>query len=217
MTIWLEYFSFREFRLYRSIINTVKCLNLEKAAETKPGSSRVRSIERDKQEGWLHHPELETGKALTGVAEMKKIVSVWQPLVLIADDGRTWWMLSPREFGLRAVLSSFIIRPYFCVFFFLSCKHIHFWKGSKAKAIKELSCLCSGHSETELWALWIFAETSIMWQKEKEELPVSELLITLAAIAFILCWYNGLHLPLNQTPTKTITIKLGQQIFFFHH
>lgn len=73
---------------------------------------------------------------------------------------------------------------------------------------------CSGHSETEPWALWIFAESPVMWQKDKEELSVSELAITQAAIAFIFCWYNGLHLPLNQIPTKTIIIKLKRQIFF---
>lgn len=68
-------------------------------------------MEQDKQEGWLCHPELQTGKALIGIAETKELVSVWQPLVLVADDGRTWWMLYPRAFGLRAVLSSFLIRP----------------------------------------------------------------------------------------------------------
>lgn len=51
--------------------------------------------------------------------------------------------------------------------------------------IKELSCLVlgilkqsPGHSEES---------SVVMWQKDKEELLVSELLITLVAIAFMFC------------------------------
>lgn len=66
-------------------MNTVKCLNLEKAAETKSGNSRVRSMGQDKQEGQLCQAELQTGKDLTGIAEIKELVNVWQPLFLMTD------------------------------------------------------------------------------------------------------------------------------------
>lgn len=88
MTIWLECFPFREFRVHGSIINTVKCLNLVGAAETKSGSSRDRPVERAEHEGWFCYPELQSGKALTGIAEIKELESVWQPLILMAEpDG----------------------------------------------------------------------------------------------------------------------------------
>lgn len=85
----LEYFSFREFRLCKSIINVVKYLNLEQAVETKSGISRLRPMEQDKQEEWLHPPELRTGKVLTGIDKTTELISVWQLLVLVVDDGRT--------------------------------------------------------------------------------------------------------------------------------
>lgn len=90
MTIWLEYFSFREFRLCKSIINVVKYLNMEQAVEMKSGFSRCRTMEQDKQEEWLHPPELWTEQILTGIDEIAELMSVWQPLILVADDSKIW-------------------------------------------------------------------------------------------------------------------------------
>lgn len=127
MTIWLEYFSFREFRLRKSIINVVRYLNLQQ--DIKSGISRLRPKEQDKQEEWLRSPELQTGKVLTGIDEIAELVSVWQALVLSADDdGKTWWMLHPRAFGPPALVSSFVIGPYFCDLFPICHANIFVYK-----------------------------------------------------------------------------------------
>lgn len=61
---------------------------MEQAVEAKSGFSRLRTMEQDKQEEWLHPAELRTGKVLTGIDEIAELMSVWQPLVVVADDSK---------------------------------------------------------------------------------------------------------------------------------